>query len=145
VGYDFEWAELPEPAMAARERYQTCLDRCNHFPPCDDAYSILAEPFQFHLNMMGMGLCRAGMRRTAMTYLATPQSFPTVAGMSGIPEFKLGSNDSWHVNAQEINQALGRYEAASAALRCELEADQVWQRWLAWLRETADHGGFIVD
>ena len=61
--YDLEWAELPEPAAAARERYKACLDlgHCEHVPQCWEPYYALAEPFQFHLNSAGMGFCRVGI------------------------------------------------------------------------------------
>jgi hypothetical protein len=176
VSYDLEWAELPEPAAVARDRYEADLGFCDHVPPCQEPYFTLAEPYQFHLNAAGMGLCRAGMRRTAMTYPAEHRPFlawpftgiedwhtadqsrrdaynqaeraasaQTVPGMVGIPEFKLLSNGPWLVSAQEIRQALGRYQASSPDLQAELEADGLWRSWLEWLRETADHGGFTVN
>ncbi|WP_200882750.1 hypothetical protein [Amycolatopsis sp. MJM2582] len=175
MGYDLEWVDLPEPAAAARDRFEACLVRCVHVPHCASSYFELAAPFQFHLNVMGMAACREGMRRTAMTYEAEYRPFPawpfadtedwlsaaqdrrdeydsaeraasaqTVAGMVGIPEFKLMSNGPWIVGDQEIGQALERYATAPAVLRSELEADELWRDWLAWLRETSGHGGFIV-
>jgi len=72
-------------------------------------------------------------------------SAQTVAGKTGIPEFKLTSNGPWLVSADEIGQALDRYDAASPVLRSELEADELWRTWLEWLRETIDHGGFTVN
>jgi hypothetical protein len=176
VSYDLEWAELPEPVAAARDRYEADLGCCDHAPPCREPYLSLAEPYQFHLNIAGMGLCRAGMRRAAMTYQAEHRPFPawpftgiedwrtadqtrrdaynkaeraastqTVPGMIGIPEFKLLSNGPWLVSADEIRQALGRYQASPPGLQTELEADARWRNWIEWLRKTADHGGFTVN
>ncbi len=176
MGYDLEWWELPEPAAAARDSFEACLDACDHFPKCVERYLTLAEPYRFHLNITGMGYCRARMRHTMMTYEAESRPFPawpftgmedwraadqslrdaydeaeraasaqTVPGMIGIPEFKLLSNGPWLVGAEEIGQALGRYQASSPALRAELEADELWRDWVGWLRETADHGGFTVN
>lgn len=177
MSYELEWVELPEPAAAARARYEACLVfPCDHVPSCQEPYFSLAEPYQFHLNIAGMAFCRAGMHRAAMTYQAEHYAFPawpfagledwgtadqsrrdayikaeraasaqTVSGMVGIPEFKLLSNGPWLVSAEEIKEALYRYEVSSPALRSELEADDLWHRWVEWLRETADHGGFTVN
>lgn len=176
MSYELEWVELPEPAAAARARYEACLVPCEHVPSCQEPYFSLAEPFQFHLNIAGMAFCRAGMGRAAMTYQSEPYAFPawpfasledwrtadqgrrdayneaertasaqTIPGIVGIPEFKLLSNGPWLVSAKEIKESLDRYEASSPALRSELEADDLWRRWIEWLRETADHGGFTVN
>src|SRR5258707_1265285 len=72
VSYELEWVELPEPAAAARARYEACLVPCEHVPSCQEPYFSLAEPFQFHLNIAGMAFCRAGMGRAAMTYQSEP-------------------------------------------------------------------------
>jgi hypothetical protein len=176
--YALEWADLPEPVATARSRYEACSELgglCVHAPPCADEYFSLAAPYRFHLNIAGMGFCRACMRRTGMTFPATPQPFPdwnfdgiddwrsdesrrnayneaeravaaqTVSGRVGIPEFKLTSNDRWLVRAKEIEEALNCYEASSPSLRAELERDDLWVAWLDWLRRTVNHGGFLVD
>lgn len=179
MSYDLEWVDLPEAAAEARSRWESCTDRglpCEHVPRCSESYFSLAEPFQFHLNVAGMAVCRDGLRRSGMTYQAEHQPFPvwpfkdiedwqsadqarrdafnvaeraasaqTVPGKVGIPEFKLLSNGPWLIGAEEIAQALDRYEEASAAVRAELETDGLWRDWLGWLRETAVHGGFTVS
>lgn len=71
-------------------------------------------------------------------------SAQTVAGMVGIPEFKLTSTGPWLVGRSEIEQALNLYQASSPSLRAELEGDDLWVSWLDWLRETFRHGGFTV-
>ncbi|MEU0155017.1 hypothetical protein, partial [Micromonospora fulviviridis] len=147
-------------------------------PTAADDHHHSARPFRaayhFHLNIAGMAFCRNRMRRTGMTYQATPQPFPdwpfddiddwrsdqsrrnaynqaeraasaqTVAGMVGIPEFKLTSNGPWLVGTREIEQALTLYQASSPSLHAELERDDLWVTWLDWLRQTVNHGGFTV-
>ncbi|WP_431676148.1 hypothetical protein [Kitasatospora sp. KL5] len=82
MSYDLEWVELPEAVAEARSRYESCTTRtagglpCDHVPECSKSYFSLAEPFQFHLNISGMGACRDGMRRAGMTYQAEHRPFP---------------------------------------------------------------------
>ncbi|TWJ26665.1 hypothetical protein [Micromonospora sagamiensis] len=146
-----------------------------HAPPCFGEYESLAAAYQFRLNIAGMAVCRDGMRRTGMTYQATPQPFPawpfdgiedwhsadqsrrdeyneaeraasaqTIAGRTGIPEFKLMSNGPWLVGAREVDEALSYYQASSLRLRVDLERDELWLAWLDWLRQAVSHGGFTV-
>ncbi|MFF2662743.1 hypothetical protein ACFVUH_35975 [Kitasatospora sp. NPDC058032] len=69
-----------------------------------------------------------------------------VPGMAGIPEFKVRESGPWSVGPEEIGEALGRYEAAPAGVRAELEGGGVvWPLWLDWLRDPAGRGGFRVD
>ncbi|SDZ40623.1 hypothetical protein SAMN05444365_11391 [Micromonospora pattaloongensis] len=175
MGYSFEWADLPEPAATARSRYEAHAEFDELCQPCTDKYYSLCDAYQFHLNIAGMAFCRDRMRRTGMTYQATPQPFPdwpfddiydwrsadpsrrdayrdaeraasaqTVAGMVGIPEFKLTSNGPWLVGAREIEQALILYQASPPSLHAEFEGDDLWVTWLNWLRQTVNHGGFTV-
>ncbi|MFF0389956.1 hypothetical protein ACFYS8_14895 [Kitasatospora sp. NPDC004615] len=83
-------------------------------------------------------------RRDAYNAAERAASAQTVAGHTGIPEFKLLSNGPWLVGSQEITQALDRYEEEPADERAELETGDLWREWLGWLRETAAHGGFTV-
>ncbi|HEX5120236.1 MAG TPA: hypothetical protein VFW65_34045 [Pseudonocardiaceae bacterium] len=75
MGYDLEWVELPPPVAAARDCFEAGLG-CDHDVPCSETYHVLADPFQFSLNLAGMEFCRDGMRRAAMTYAAERPPFP---------------------------------------------------------------------
>jgi hypothetical protein len=44
-----------------------------------------------------------------------------------------------------IARDLPRYEASSPTLRAELERDDLWAAWLAWLRQTVGRSGFTVQ
>lgn len=79
MSYDLEWVELPEAVAEARSRWESCTDSglpCDHVPRCSESYFSLAEPFQFHLNVAGMAVCRDVMRRSGMTYRAEHHPFP---------------------------------------------------------------------
>ncbi|MDX3264657.1 hypothetical protein PV336_36625 [Streptomyces sp. MI02-2A] len=70
---------MPVAVAEARSRWESCTERglpCDHVPSCEESYLSLAEPFQFHLNIAGMAVCRDGMRRAATTYQAEHQPFP---------------------------------------------------------------------
>ncbi|GAB3174095.1 hypothetical protein FHX75_14320 [Micromonospora palomenae] len=84
-------------------------------------------------------------RRDAYNKAERAASAQTVAGMVGIPEFKLMSNGRWLIGAREIEQALSCYQASSPSLRAELEGDDLWVAWLDWLRQAISHGGFAVE
>ncbi|MFG3697678.1 hypothetical protein ACGF5C_07115 [Micromonospora sp. NPDC047620] len=60
-------------------------------------------------------------RRNAYFEAERAASAQTVAGMVGIPEFKLTSNGPWLVGAREIEQALVLYQASSPSLHAEME------------------------
>jgi hypothetical protein len=66
-------------------------------------------------------------------------------GRTGIPAFKLRSNDRWLVTVQEIDGALAAYQKAPADLRVELETEPKWVAWLAWLAVARHHGGFEAE
>jgi hypothetical protein len=106
VSYDLEWVELPEPVAAARDRYEADLGFCDHVPPCQEPYFTLAEPYQFHLNIAGMGLCRAGMRRATMTYQAEHRPFPAWP-FTGI--------EDWRTAEQSRRDAYNKAERAASA------------------------------
>jgi hypothetical protein len=135
MGYDFEWAVLPEPAASARRRYDLCAESdepCTHEPECAGEYLASADPYRFHLNVSGMADCRRAMAATGMTHAAplprdtaaeTAGSAWTVPGMAGIPAFKFQSNGPWSVSATEVTEALAIYEGAGPPLSAELESD----------------------
>ncbi|MEU4570489.1 hypothetical protein [Micromonospora sp. NPDC023956] len=86
----------------------------------------------------------AQSRRDAYHEAERVASAQTVAGRTGIPEFKLMSNGPWLVGAREIDEALRCYRTSSQRLRAELERDALWVAWLDWLGQTVSHGGFTV-
>ena len=106
MSYDLEWVELPEPAAAARDRYEADLGFCDHVPPCQEPYFTLARPYRFHLNAAGMGLCRAGMRRAAMTYQAEPRPFPA---------WPFTGAEDWRTADQSRRAAYNKAERAASA------------------------------
>jgi hypothetical protein len=69
----------------------------------------------------------------------------TSPGRTGIPAFKLQSNDRWLVSAREIDEALAAYASAPAELRAVLEVDPKWISWLEWLAVAREHGGFEAE
>ena len=82
--------------------------------------------------------------RDAYTLADRAASAQVVPGMAGIPEFKLRSNGPWIVGAGEIGECLMAYDLADGSARAEAEADPLWLAWLTWLRETEQHGGFLM-
>lgn len=58
----------------------------------------------------------------------------------GIPDWKFGSNDGWHVLPGEIEAAL----RALDELSLPVPDPKWWGEWIAWLRLAALHGGFEV-
>ncbi|WP_422734425.1 hypothetical protein ACN26Y_05515 [Micromonospora sp. WMMD558] len=109
MSYDLEWADLPASAAAARSRLEACSDLgdlCVHAPPCLGEYETLAAAYQFHLNIVGMAFCRGGMRRTGMTYQATPQPFPA---------WPFDGIDDWHSADQRRRDAYKEAEQAASA------------------------------
>ena len=69
----------------------------------------------------------------------------TSPGRTGIPAFKLESNDRWLVSTREIDEALVAYANAPAELRTVLETDLKWVSWLEWLAVAREHGGFEAE
>ncbi len=109
MSYDLEWADLPEPASTARSRLETCSDLgdlCVHSPACLSEYETHAAAYQFHLNIAGMALCRDGMRRTGMTYQATPRPFPACP---------FEDIDDWQSADQSRRDAYNEVERAASA------------------------------
>ena len=63
----------------------------------------------------------------------------------GIPIWKLGSNDNWLVTPEEILAALEKAPESVTALEDnEWVTVPWWPKWLRFLREAANHGGFRV-
>ena len=62
---------------------------------------------------------------------------------TGIPLYKLGTNDNWLVTRDEITAALGAYRTAlgDGASDCEL---WWWPYWIEFIERAAKHGGFRV-
>jgi len=61
----------------------------------------------------------------------------------GIARFKFETNGPWLVVAAEVEEALLIYDSTPSRVRTELEADEFWCAWIAWLRRA--QGGFWVD
>ena len=56
--------------------------------------------------------------------------------------FKLSSNDGWIVTGEEVAASLARYGALPQDRRTQLEQDDPWRQWIAWLRRAS--AGFEV-
>lgn len=69
----------------------------------------------------------------------------TVPGKTGIPAFKLRSNDRWLVTRREIDEALAAYAKVPVEQRASLETDQKWVNWLQWLAIARERGGFEAE
>jgi hypothetical protein len=69
----------------------------------------------------------------------------TVPGKTGIPAFKLRTNDRWLVTVREIDEALAAYAQVPAGQRASLEADVKWVSWLQWLAIARERGGFEAE
>jgi hypothetical protein len=69
----------------------------------------------------------------------------TVPGKTGIPAFKLRTNDRWLVTVREIDEALAAYAQVPAGQRVSLEADVKWVSWLQWLAIARERGGFEAE
>lgn len=66
-------------------------------------------------------------------------------GKTGIPAFKLRSNDRWLVTVREIDEALAAYAKVPAEQRASLETDLKWASWLQWLPIARKRGGFEAE
>jgi hypothetical protein len=103
---------------------------------------------------LGMGFEEGGLNIDDGQAFADPAGWPAYdaaakarrpSGLSGIPVFKLRSNDGWLVTAREVEEALAHYDALSPSVRNRYEAVESWRDWLDWLRVTRHHGGFTVE
>jgi hypothetical protein len=62
----------------------------------------------------------------------------------GIPSFKFGSNDDWHVLALECSSAVEIWEAAGSPILDGGDGGAYWREWIQYLRGAAEHDGFRV-
>jgi len=166
MGLDLAWAVLPPDVVARREEIEACGLRggCSHDPHCFEAQSELARSYEFRYRRLerfvvpmlelGMGFEGGQLDIDAGQAFADPAGRPSYdaatqagrpCGLSGIPVFKLRSNDAWLVTAREIEEALAHYVTVPGPVRDGYEADASWSDWLTWLRVTRQHGGFTVE
>lgn len=76
--------------------------------------------------------------RTA--YLAVKDASETVP--TGIPRYKIDSNDGFLVTVAEITAALTTYDAQPGVAIAEMPVgDPTWGLWIAFLRRAQAHGG----
>jgi len=62
---------------------------------------------------------------------------------AGIARFKLSSNGPWIVVAEEVAGAWSAYDRSSSTVRSDIEIDEIWRTWIAWLRRASQ--GFEVN
>lgn len=165
VGIDLELADV----AAARYRLDSCQasrQLCPHDPDCEaKLYRLLSRgPSEFPYRQFRV--INENMRLTGMGYEAEPEPWTTsageqaqqareaahfrwrsqtVPGKTGIPAFKLRSNDRWLVTTREIDEALAAYARVPAQQRASLEADPAWASWLQWLAIARERGGFEAE
>jgi hypothetical protein len=166
VGIDLELADCAAAgyqAVACRQAGPACP----HDPDCAEHYHRLlaragvdrpGESYPWEFRYRRFTDINRTMHRTGMGYPAEPELWTsaddaadlrwrsqTVPGRSGIPAFKLRTNDRWLVTVAEIDEALAAYARVPAALRAVLETGPKWTAWLAWLAVARDHGGFEAE
>jgi len=169
VGIDLELADV----AAARYQLRACQKSgrlCAHDPVCEEnlhrllAYGPSEFPYRRFADINEI------MRVTGMGYEAEPERWPvpvdvpdggqahedrqavdlrwraqTIPGKTGIPAFKLRSNDRWLVTTREIDEALAAYAKVPADQRASLEADPRWVDWLRWLAVARQRGDFEAE
>ena len=167
MGLDLAWAVLPPDTVARLDEIRACGSGrpCGHDPRCSDAYSEIARGYEFRYRRLerfvrpmlelGMGFEAGQLDIDAGQAFANPAGWLAYdaaaaqerrpSGLSGIPVFKLRSNDAWLVTAREVTEALAHYDALPQSARDGCEADDSWRDWLAWLRVTRLCGGFTVE
>jgi hypothetical protein len=165
VGIDLELADC----AAAGYRLVACRSAgpdCRHSPDCAlEVDRLLAaaardrpgEDYPSEFRYRRFGDINEKMLATGMGFTAAPAPFAPgpdddlawraqiVPGRTGIPSFKLESNDRWVVTAGEIDEALDAYAGADPALRTRLESEEKWRAWLSWLAVARNHGGFEAE
>lgn len=169
VGIDLELADV----AAARYQLDSCEDSrqlCPHDPDCEATlYRLLSRgPSEFPYRWFRT--INENMQLTGMGYEADPEPITipagdlddeqarqdrdaaylrwrsqTVPGKTGIPAFKLRSNDRWLVTVREIDEALAAYAKVSAEQRVSLETDPRWANWMQWLAIARERGGFEAE
>ncbi|GAB3831262.1 hypothetical protein ACFPIJ_30120 [Dactylosporangium cerinum] len=171
MGIDLELGDV----FAAREDFEACEESgrgCVHDPTCAEAWRRLRDlgPYEFE-GCRRFGRINEIMALTGMGYEAEiDQSLfgdarpggdeeaqrrwreadlrwrsQTAPGRTGIPAFKLMSNDRWLVSVREIDEALAAYARVPAEQRADLETDDTWVKWLAWLALARERGGFEAE
>ncbi|TXH53635.1 MAG: hypothetical protein E6Q97_12780 [Desulfurellales bacterium] len=70
-------------------------------------------------------------------------------GTTGVPTFKLCSNDGWVVTSDECRQAVDAWNASGAGIPTRIEDGKEvevtwWPEWVDYMSRAADHGGFYV-
>jgi hypothetical protein len=160
-------------AAAARYRLSSCQDSgrpCDHDPGCEQELRRLLSRGPSEFPYRQLGRVNENMQLTGMGYEADPEpeAIPVndaddeqaqqfreaaylrwrsqaVPGKTGIPAFKLRSNDRWLVTVREIDEALAAYAKVPAGQRASLEADVKWVSWLQWLAIARERGGFEAE
>lgn len=169
MGIDLELADV----AAARYQFISCRDSgrsCTHDPACEqNLYRLLSRgPSEFPYRQFRD--INENMQSTGMGYEAEPEHWmmpaddpddeqaqqdrqaadvrwrsQTVPGKTGIPAFKLRSNDRWLVTTREIDEALSAYARVTPEQRGCLESDPKWVSWLQWLSLARERGGFEAE
>jgi len=158
MGYDMSLVETPPELVAAKEAYSNwwkSYDKGNR-----DFDTLPSDPTYFRLNIFGMGTYRIFMSQFHM--LAENYEMPKfknnkqwekvidspLAGEEpGIPVDKLCSNDGWLVRPEECASAIKQYERFSRDIvKIHVGEDNLeyWDKWIAFIRLAANHGGFRV-
>ncbi|MEV6303275.1 hypothetical protein AB0M02_27950 [Actinoplanes sp. NPDC051861] len=167
MGIDLELADC----AAAGYRLSACKEAgvpCGHEPDCRGEYRrALAQaaadrpgeqyPHEFRyrrfadinekMQLIGMGYAAEREERVPGPEIDADLDWvsETVPGRTGIPGFKLLSNDRWLITVREIDEALEAYARAPEHLRAEWEAEDKWAAWLEWLAVARRHGGFEAE
>lgn len=137
-----------------------------------DMYSVGETQTYHRLNIFGMAAMRTAMWKLGMlNENAQPPDFPdwregmtpdeeeayseacnevrdfVPTPITGIPTYKLCSNDGWCVNSEEIEEALRHYESVSetqVTMSVPSDIVDVFRDWIAFLRLARKEGGFTV-
>ncbi|GLY64822.1 hypothetical protein [Amycolatopsis taiwanensis] len=169
MGIDLELADV----AAARYQLDSCEGSgrpCAHAPGCEKNLCRLLGRGPSKFPYRRFRDINENMRLTGMGYQAEPETetilanapdneqaqpdrasahlrwrSQTVPGKTGIPAFKLESNDRWLVTTREIDEALAAYAQVSAEQRAVLETDPKWVSWLEWLALARERGGFEAE
>lgn len=99
-----------------------------------------------HLSVWQMSMIRDRMLDCAAAYDVLPDRTPqdppcTDYRGSGIPAYKVSMIDGWLVTAEEARQALIAISQSGA----DRWDDPDWKRWLDYLRDAEQLGGFWVE
>lgn len=158
MGIDLELADV----AAAWHQFESCRDSgqlCPHDPDCEATVYRLRSRGPSGFPYRKFRTINETMQLTGMGYEAEPEPWTvleeaaddlrwrsqTVPGKTGIPAFKLRSNDRWLVTVREIDEALAAYARVPAEQRASLETDSRWAAWLQWLALARERGGFEAE